>query len=172
MYSRKGENNMANVSPKLVEMLNQQIAHEGLNSQKYAYVGAWLKNKGLNKIGAHFFPAQTNEERNHQDEIRDYLIKRNEEVRSHLIPEFKMEITGVIQIAQFYLETEQDTTAKLKAIALAAFAEGDLLTFNFLQEMLEHQVHEEDEAITFLDKAIMADDAPEVLLLWDANFSL
>jgi len=163
---------MANVSPKLVEMLNQQIAHEGLNSQKYAYIGAWLQNKGLNKIGAHFFPGQTDEERSHQDLIRDYLIKRNENVQSYVIPEFKMELSGVTQIAQFYLATEQETTAKLKAIALAAFAEGDLLTFDFAMDMVHKQLNEEDEAITFLDKAIMADDAPEVLLLWDANFSL
>jgi ferritin len=163
---------MSNISPSTLEMLNQQIADEGLNSQKYAYIGAYLKNKGLNNIGAHFLPKQVDEERKHQDQIREYIIQRNEHVCSYLIPEFKMELTGVLQIAQFYLATEQQTTARLKAIAQAAFAEGDLLTFHFLQHMLDDQLHEEDEAITFLDKATMADDAPEVLLLWDANFSL
>lgn len=163
---------MANISPATLEMLNQQIAHEGLNSQKYAYIGAWLKNKGLNKIGAHFFPGQTDEEREHQDDVRKYIIDRNEKVESYVIPEFSMDITGVVQIAEFYLKTEQETTQQWKNIAMTAFKEVDLLTFNYAMEMVAKQRKEEDEAITFLDKAIMANDAPEVLLLWDANFSL
>lgn len=163
---------MANISPQTLELLNQQIMNEGLNSQKYAYIGAWLKNKGLNKIGAHFYPGQTNEEREHQDLIRDYIIDRNEKVESYSIPAFSMDFNGVIQIAEFYLKTEQETTQQWKNIAMAAFGEVDLLTFDYAMEMVHKQRKEEDEAITFLDKANMANDAWEVLLLWDANFSL
>ena len=39
-------------------------------------------------------------------------------------------------------------------------------------EMLGYQRHEEEETLTFLDKAAMTANAPEVLLLWDANFKL
>jgi len=160
-----------NVSSNLLQLLNEQISHEGYNAQLYLKIGTYLRNKGLNKMAAHFI-GQVDEEHSHQKKIADYLTDRNEEVLALTIPEVALSFTGIKQIAFLYLKQEQDTTAKLKSIARAAFEENDLLTFRFLQEVLEYQRSEEDEALTFQDKAELANDDWQTILLWDANFSL
>lgn len=160
------------ISPKILDLLNQQISHEGLNSQKYAVIAAELQNAGLDNIAGHFL-GQVKEEQGHQELLRNYITDRNEKVRALAIPAFDFIFANdILSVANTYLETEQTTTAQLKNIATEAWNEGDYITFNFIMSMVDIQRTEEAEALTFLDKAILADGAPEVLLLWDANFSL
>lgn len=165
---------MANISPQTVQLLNEQIVKEGFNSNRYAVMGAALTNIGLNNLGEYFSVKQRDEEREHQDKIRKYLTDRNEQVLSLAIPEFELTqpAIDVINLGDIYVKAEQETTASLKNIAYTAFNEQDLLTFNFITELLLEQRAQEDEAITFLDQAKMTANAAEVVLLWDANFKI
>lgn len=164
---------MSNISASTVQLLNEQIVREGFNSNRYAFIGAALTNIGLNNLGQYFSVKQRDEEREHQDKIRKYLTDRNEQVLSLPIPEVDpIDAKDVINVGRVYVAAEQETTSYLKQIAYAAFNEGDLLTFNFLTEMLLEQRAQEEESITFLDQAVMTANAPEVVLLWDANFNI
>lgn len=164
---------MLNISHSTVQLLNEQIVREGFNSNRYALIGAALINIGLNNIGNYFAIKQRDEEREHQDKIRKYLTDRNEQVLSLPIPEFApIDAKDLVSIGNIYVQAEKETTSYLKEIAFTAFEEQDLLTFNFITELLLEQRAQEEEAITFLDQAKMTANAPEVALLWDANFSI
>ncbi len=160
------------ISAKILDMLNKQIAHEGLNAQKYALIGAELKNIGLDNIGDHFFSNQVLEEQSHQQMIRKYIVDRNERVLGYSIPEFTFQYSDIFDVANLYLTTEKETTSKLKTIAVSALTESDLITYDFIMGMIKIQEAEEAEALSFFDKAKLSDGNPEILLLWDANFKL
>jgi ferritin len=148
---------LANVSPQILELLNLQISHEAYNSQLYHKLGSYLKNIGLDNIGEFFYSDQVDEEHKHQKLISKYLVDRNEKVEMYDVPAVEENFQNMtfIQLAELYLKTEQGTTEKLKNIASVALEESDFMTFGFMQEMIKIQITEEDEAITFLDRARM-----------------
>lgn len=163
---------MVNVSPRLVELLNQQITHEAYNSQLYHKLGGHLINMGLNNIGDFFYSNQVDEEHDHQKMVSKYLTDRNEKVEMYTVPAVDENFNSMtfIQFMELYLRTEQSTTEKLKNIASISLEESDFLTFKFAQDLLEIQRVEEEESITMLDRAKMTENDMKVILLWDTNF--
>lgn len=161
---------MSNISEESLRLLNEQIKHEVLNSQKYRYLGSYLKKMGLDNIGSFFADTQVKEEQEHAQLITDYINDRNETVLSNPISTGNLEISSLNNLADIYLETEQVTTSKLSVIANQALTEGDFMLFGFIQELIAKQKTEESEALTFRDKAYMADNDLKTWLIWDANY--
>lgn len=161
---------MSNISEVSLGLLNQQIRHELLNSQKYRYIGSYLKRIGLDNIGNYFLNHQVNEEFSHSKLITDYINDRDEKVITEPIPSGDIEFNSLTELANIYLQTEQETTLKLSVIANQALSEGDFMLFDFIQEMIRKQRNEEDEALTYKNKADMADNDMKTYLIWDANF--
>lgn len=160
-----------NISSQLIQMLNEQLAHEAYNSRLYLKIGAYVKNLGLDNIASLFY-GQFDEENGHQKKVVDYLTDRNELVLCLNVPNVDFNPTTLTSIADAYLKQEQLTTAMLKEIAKQAMAEMDLMTFKWAQDMLEQQRIEEEEAITFRDKMYMAGDNLKTLVLLDAEFKV
>ncbi len=159
-----------NVSSKLIQMLNEQLAHEAYNSRLYLQIGAYLKNLGLDGIASLFY-GQFDEENGHQKKVVDYLTDRNELVLCLEVPNVNFTPTTLTAIADAYLKQEQMTTGMLKQIARQAMNEMDLITFKWAQDMLDQQRIEEEEATTFRDKMYMAGDNMKTLVLLDAEFA-
>jgi ferritin len=161
---------MPNISEVSLGLLTNQIKNEILNSQRYRYIGSYLKRMGLDNIGAFFGNSQVQEEQGHAQLITDYINDRNEKVETLPIPSGNVEISSLTHIAESFVEFEQATTASLSAIYKQAFDEGDYMLADFMRELLKIQRTEEDEALGFLDKAKMADNDLKTWLIWDANF--
>jgi ferritin len=161
---------MSNISAVSLNLLNQQIAHELWNSSIYRYMGSYLKKMGLNNIGNFFYEDQVKEEQSHAQLISDYINDRNETVQALSVPEGNVDIQNLNHFASLYLEREQLTTAKLSAIAQQALTESDYMLFDFMQEMIRKQRSEEDEALTFMDRAFMAANDLKTWLIFDATY--
>lgn len=161
---------MSNLDSTILRLLNEQIAHELYNSNFYRKIGSYLKNIGLDNLGSHFYDDQVSEEQGHAKLVTDFIVSRNEKVDSLTIPEVTISLRDIIQIAELYLKQEKDTTAKLSTIASQALSNADFITFGFMQDMIDKQRIEEEEAFTFLDKARMTQNDYKVVLVWDASY--
>ena len=160
----------ANLSPKLLKMLCEQIAHESYNSHLYLKMSSALKINGLDKLGAHF-DGQFSEENGHQKLVADFISDRNEPAQIMAVPAVDVDPSGILEIAQLYVKQEKLTTAKLKAIAKAAWDEFDLIAFDFLSEMIDKQRVEEEEAMTFADQAALTKGEPSAVLFWNNTYA-
>lgn len=163
---------MANISQESLSLLNNQIKEEIYNSQFYRYIGSYLKKMGLDNIGSYFGETQVQEEQSHSQVITDYINDRNEKVVVLSVPEVNIEIQSLTQLAELYLQREQITTAKLSTIISNALAEGDFMLFDFMQGMVKIQREEEKHALSYLDRARMADNDLKTYLIWDSNFKI
>lgn len=162
---------MSNISEESLRLLNEQLKHEILNSQKYRYIGSYLKRIGLDNIGEYFL-SQMNDELNHAKLITDYINDRDEKVISYPIPSGVVDFNSLTEIADVYLQTEQQTTMKLSVIANQALSEGDHILFEFMLTLQKEQREEESSALSYKNKADMADNDMKTYLIWDANFKL
>jgi ferritin len=161
---------VANISEVSLGLLNNQIKNELQNSNRYRYIGSYLKKLGLDNIGNFFAVDQVNEEFEHSKLITDYINDRNEQVETLPVPSGNVQINSLTNLAELYNEFEKATTASLSAIFKQAFDEGDYMLADFLRELIQKQRVEESESETFLDKAKMADNDLKTWLIWDANF--
>lgn len=159
------------VSETLVKMLSDQAGREAYNSRFYLRIHNTLSVQGLDKIAAHF-RGQYDEECAHAALVIDYLNKRNERAQIVAVDAIDADPQSATDIAQQYVARERATTADWKRIAAAAWGEMDLLTFAFAQEMLDKQVAEEDEAMTFQDQAEATKNDSAMVLLWNLNFAI
>lgn len=163
--SEKNINSNGNISTKTLTMLIQQISDESYNAHLYLKIYSYLKNKGLDNMAAHF-RHQFEEEIEHQKMIADYITDRNEDIIVLGVNEVDFEPTNLLEVANTYLKQEQHTTKKLINIAKSAFEESDFITFSFMQEMINNQKEEEEEAFTFLDKVeLIGEDWSNIVLL-------
>lgn len=163
---------MKNISEESLRLLNEQLKSELHNSQKYRYIGSYLKRIGLNNIGDYFLSHQVNEEISHCDAITNYINDRDEKVLTHPIPSGNVEFNSLTELADLYLELEQQTTMKLSVIASQALSEGDFMLYDFMLEMVRKQREEEDHALSFKNRADMAQNDMKIWLLWDADFKI
>jgi ferritin len=161
---------VANISEVSLGLLNNQIKNELLNSNRYRYIGSYLKRLGFDNIGNFFSVDQVNEEFEHSKLITDYINDRNEQVEAIPVPSGNVQINSLTHLAELYNEFEKATTVSLSAIFKQAFDEGDYMLADFCRELIAKQKVEESESMTFLDKAKMADNDPKTWLIWDANF--
>jgi ferritin len=162
---------MSNISVTSLKLLNEQIANEMFNSNVYRFLGSYLKKLGIDNIGDFFYKDQVSEEHGHAQLISDYINDRNETVLSLPVPDAYLNITSLTNLAELYLAREQDTTSKLSAIAQQALSEGDFMLYDFMLEMIRKQRNEENEALTFVDRAYMANNDWKTWLLWDAGYN-
>ena len=160
-----------NICPRLKKMLSNQLSHESYNAHLYLKISNILKVNGLDNLGKHF-EGQFAEENSHQGMLVNYFNDRNELVEVQATNAVTVNPKGIIEIAEAYLAQEQLTTSKLKNIAQCAWEEKDMLTFKFLQDMLQIQRVEEDEATTFLDQANLTKGEGFAVLLWNQTFEV
>jgi ferritin len=141
-------------------MLNEQFRHEQANSFRYFQRQNWAEFKGY--VGsAAYYKQEAKGERGHADKILAYINDRN--ALATLQPFAWDEPNNwpdLIDLFSTALEVERDTTARLTTIYQAAFSEGDIMTVNFMAEMIDEQKNEEAEYTTILDRFAAYAPAP------------
>jgi ferritin len=154
---------MINLSPVLIDALQEQLTHERQNAVNYAAMSSGLEFANW-AGGAHWMKQQAIEETEHAGKIRDYLIDRNvvprfETLDSHL---------GATALAQAFAaasEIESDTTAKLIALYALAELESDPQTCIFLHWFLTEQVEEERRVLDIIQLIQRADSNAAMLII-------
>jgi len=156
------------ISNDLVQVLEQQWAHETYNSHLYAYIMAFLKNKGLNHLAGLFF-AQYKEEQSHATMILDLLTDLNADVTFPKIDGCSIKFGTIVDIANIYLEREILTTKSLDEIKVMAMDTGNPVVEERIRTMILLQQAEYAEATDFLDKATIIGSDWKLALLLDAS---
>ena len=168
-----------NISDDLLLLFHQQIVHELFNSQLYKYIGAVLKNIGLDNIGDFFFgeASEATGEISHQLIVINYLIDRNMPVEFLPIPDlgFTLDSTSptlLKDIGEKYVAQEKQTTQYLKNITGLALEQDDFLSYDLGLGMLHEQREEEALSQSFLDKVNLLGTSLSEWVLFDKDFEL
>lgn len=157
------------ISEDLHNALLNQWVEEKENSHTYLYIGAYLKNKGLDKLGKFFFDA-SHEEDVHAQSILELLTDLNLEFIPRTITEQVFDCSTISLVADKFLQREMQTTQSLqeiKEIAIGDFSSGfDAVVEEHIRKMISQQQSELEESLSFKDKANLFTEWWQVAL-WD-----
>ena len=151
----------------VISAIWEQIRHERTNASVYMYIGAFLKNKGLDKLASKF-EEQHDEETNHAKKLVSLLTDLNAPVTILDIPKVDLSINSILDVANAYLDVEIRTTNQLTALKNLAIQENTSIIEELIREMIAMQQKELEEATTFLDKAMLLTEWWQVAL-WDSS---
>ncbi len=112
-----------NISEELYDALLNQWVEEKENSHIYLYIGAYLKNKGLDNMGKFFFDA-SNEENEHAQSIVKLLTDLNLEFIPRMIGEQIFDCSRISLIADKFIQRETQTTRSLQEIKEVAMGDN------------------------------------------------
>lgn len=160
---------MKNISEQLYSLFISQIQHEIQNSFVYKNISAHLLNIGLKNLGD-YFKSSSNEELEHRDKLIDYLIDRNISVEIPNIEMIKVDLSSMLNIANFTLQREEFTTEKIREMVKQANNDNDYLAYEFLLSFLHLQRQEEAESQNLVDNIKGIDDDERLLRIFDQNF--
>lgn len=155
------------ISDSLRILLCEQVGAELSNSNLYACMEAFLKNKGLDNI-AKLFEHQKKEELSHSEEFLKLLTDMNAEVYIPTIDEARVNYRTMEELATAYLDREILTTESINEIKAVSIEEGNPVVEEFLRGMISKQQAEYEEATSFLDKASLLKEW-WMCVLWDAS---
>lgn len=154
------------ISNSLREAFCFQIAHERYNAAVYLYVSGFLKNMGLNNLGAHFMK-QHDEEIKHSLSFFNFLVDLGVSIEIPAVDGFGTPFANISGIAKLYLEREVLTTNNINELKKLAIAEDNAVAEEFLRGMISEQQHEYSEATDFLDNATLCGDNWFNVKLWN-----
>ena len=128
-------------SSRLIDQLNEQIAHEYAAHQQYVAAAVYYDTEAMPHLAA-FFYAQALEERTHAMMIVQYLIDIDARVTIPGIDPPKTDFADLAEPVALALEQERQVSDQFDALAETALAEKDHKGANFLQWFLKEQVEE------------------------------
>jgi ferritin len=156
------------ISEQLCSSVCEQISHELYNSNLYAYIAAFLKNKGLDNLAA-IFNGQREEEFGHSKMFIDFLTDMGAPVKIMEVPACDMTFGSILDIAQAYVDREILTTANIDAIKHLAIDESNPVAEEFLRGMIKIQQAEHEESLSFQDSAQLTEGDWKFVMLWDKS---
>jgi ferritin len=118
-----------------------QYVEESENSAIYTFSGAWLKNKGLNNLGKMFLDG-ADEEKKHARTILDLLTDLNTPVEIRSIPDGDYPINSISDIANKFLQREEQTTQSLIEIRDLCIEHGEGISEELVRKMVGWQQNE------------------------------
>lgn len=158
-----------NISEELYDALLNQWVEEKENSHTYLYIGAYLKNKGLDNLGKFFLNASL-EEDVHAQSILNLLTDLNLEFVPRTIGEQSFDCSKISLIAEKFLQREMQTTQSLqeiKDISMNDSSSGfNAVIEEHIRKMISQQQSELEESLTFRDKSELFSEWWQVAL-WD-----
>ena len=126
---------------RLIEQLNEQIAHEYAAHQQYVAAAVYYDSEALPQL-AGFFYRQALEERTHAMMIVRYLIDIDARVTIPGIQAPKTDFADFVEPVALALEQEQQVSAQFDDLAETAANEKDHKGAFFVQWFLKEQVEE------------------------------
>jgi len=137
------------ISNALVDMLNEQIAHELIASNQYLQLATYFDGQALRKL-SEFFYKQSEEEREHALKFVHYMTEVGGDVRILEIPAANYDVNSAEQAFQMSLDWEKEVTRRIHAMMEQAVSEKDYASQAFLQWFVTEQVEEESSMETML----------------------
>ena len=137
------------ISKALVDLVNEQIAHELIASNQYLQIATYFDGQALQKL-SEFFYKQSEEEREHALKFVKYMTEVGGEVRILEIPASDYDIKSAEHAFQMSLDWEKEVTRRIHAMMALAIEEKDYASQAFLQWFVTEQVEEEDSMGTML----------------------
>jgi ferritin len=150
----------------ITEAVWEQIVHEKYNENLYLYLGACLRNKGLDNL-AKKFDHQAEEESSHAKMFIKFLTDLSAEVKIGNVPSVDVSVLTMTDVAKAYLEREMATTVSIDSIKKLAIETNDPVAEEFFRKMIHLQQAEYSEATEFFDKVVLLGDSWSIALLWD-----
>jgi len=126
---------------RLIEQLNEQVAHEYAAHQQYVAAAVYYDTEAMPEL-ASFFYRQAIEERTHAMMIVQYLIDIDAPVTIPGIDAPKTDFADLAEPVSLALDQEREVSDQFDALAETALAEKDHKGANFLQWFLKEQVEE------------------------------
>ena len=157
------------ISETMREALLNQWVEEKENSHTYLYIGAWMKNKGLDNLGKYFMDA-SKEEDGHAQSIVDLLTDLNVAFEPRILTNMTFTISSILDIAEKFVDREVQTTQSLQSIKQIAIEEDELSSIveEHMRKMIHQQQSEMEECLTFMDKSLLFKEWWQVAL-WDLS---
>ena len=137
------------ISKAMVDLINEQIAHEFIASNQYLQLATYFDGQALRKLSA-FFYKQSEEEREHALKFVHYLTEVGADVRILEIPAANYDVNSAEQAFQISLDWEKEVTRRIHAMMDQAVSEKDYASQAFLQWFVTEQVEEESTMETML----------------------
>ena len=137
------------ISKALVDLINEQIAHELIASNQYLQLATYFDGLALRKLSG-FFYKQSEEEREHAVKFVHYLTEVGGDVRILEIPAANYDIKSAEHAFEMSLDWEKEVTRRIHAMMDLAVEEKDYASQAFLQWFVTEQVEEEDSMGTML----------------------
>lgn len=137
------------ISKAMVDLMNEQIAHELIASNQYLQIATYFDGEAFRKL-AEFFYKQSEEEREHALKFVHYMTEVGAEVRILEIPAASYDIKSAEHAFQRSLDWEKEVTRRIHAMMDLAIEEKDYASQVFLQWFVTEQVEEEDSMGTML----------------------
>lgn len=154
------------LSQELNDAICSQIVIELEAQNKYMQIQSYFEDLQLKNL-AKFFKEQASGENSHANLFMNHLNDRNGgKVIIGDVSAPRNDFSDISSIADFYVLTEQQTTASIESLYELALSERSYIDLDFLQSMLKEQVEEEDTSLRLSQNLKMAKD----IVLFDATF--
>ena len=139
------------LSAKMQDALNKQIAYEGYASNFYLALAYWCDFHALEGCKK-FFMRQSEEERIHMLKIYDYLSDCDIHPVTPAYEQPSSQYTNIQEVFQKVFDQERSVTASIHSILKLANEENDFNTQQFLQWYVDEQREEEAVIRTIIDR--------------------
>jgi ferritin len=142
---------MIDLSDKMQEAINNQIAYEGYASNFYLALAYWCDDQALEGCKK-FFMRQSDEERMHMLKLYEYLSESGFLPVTPGIAQPPVKYNSVKEAFQKVFEQERKVTTSIHNMLKLATEEYDYNTQHFLQWYVDEQREEEAVIRTILDR--------------------
>ena len=139
------------LSAAMTDLLNDQLNREFFSSNLYLQMSAWAEAEGLEGC-ATFLRNHADEEMGHMKRFYNYINEKGAMAIIGAIDAPQTKFKDIKDVFEQIYEHEQHITQKINEIVKAAFSEGDMTTFNFLQYFVAEQHEEETLVRSILDR--------------------
>lgn len=137
------------ISPKITELVNQQIGHEFAAFIQYVSISAYFEHMALPKLSA-YFSKQAEEEKIHALKFVRFLNDTDQEIAIPVVPQPRSTFKSVEDAIRLSYDQEVRVTKQIETIYNQAASESDRITQNFLQWFLTEQLEEVSSMDTLL----------------------
>lgn len=159
---------MKNISDKLLNKMNKQIAAELASGYLYLAMANYLQAKNFSGM-AQWFRIQAEEEKVHGLKINDFLTERGYTPELEEIPGVKAEWKDLEALFAEAYNHECEVSAMIYDMVDMAMEDKDWASVSMLQWFVDEQVEEEAQSLELLEKIKMIDGKPAGLLALDGQ---
>lgn len=161
---------MAEVSEKLVKLINEQINAEFASAYIYLDIENFYVEKGLNGFAA-WFKMQAKEEVEHAEKFIAYLHQEGKKVVLTDIKAPKNNFNTLKDPLDLQLEHEQYVTSLIYGLVAQAEADKDYRSLSFLKWYVDEQTEEEEHSRNLISAFELYGNDPASLMKLDKELS-